>query len=65
MPSSVIGSYVYDKEAEQLTIQFTSGNIYIYLGVPEAIYTGLDHASSRGEYFNQHIRDRYEFIKAA
>ena len=42
-----------------LTIWFAQGKSYNYYGVPESVYLGLLRATSKGEYFNDHIRDRY------
>ena len=61
MPSSVIQFFHYDADAQELLIGFQSGNQYVYESVPPDIAAGLKSASSRGEYFNDHIRDRYNF----
>ena len=42
-----------------LTIWFAQGKPYNYYGVPESVYLALLQAPSKGEYFNDHIRDRY------
>ncbi len=34
MPSSVIRQFSYDEAGRRLTITFTSGDVYAYLGVP-------------------------------
>ena len=61
--SSTITSAGYDPAARKLELEFTSGNIYLYLHVPETIYIGLMAASSKGSYFNEYIRERFEFEK--
>jgi hypothetical protein len=61
MPSSVIRSYFYDTTDEVLTIVFISGRRYDYFGVPGVVYRELSSAFSKGEYFNENIRDRYPF----
>jgi hypothetical protein len=49
----------YDDDAGDLYITFTSGKIYRYLHVPSQIYEGLLDAESKGEFFNQNIRDSF------
>lgn len=60
MPSSVIAALHYDGNDRRLTVTFVSGRRYDYLGVPTEIYRGLLSASSKGRYFNEKIRDRYQ-----
>jgi len=43
----------------KMKIQFVQGPAYDYCGVPEAVFNGLLRASSKGTYYNDHIRDRY------
>lgn len=40
---------------------FVSGRRYRYHQVPEETYDGMRRAFSKGEYFNQYIRDQYRF----
>jgi len=61
MPSSALRSYAYDPASRRLDILFVSGQVYSYLGVPEAVFTGLAQARSKGRYFQAHIRDRFDF----
>ena len=42
-----------------LELEFQNGGVYHYFEVPEAIYTELMSASSKGRYFNQNIRNVY------
>ena len=51
-----------DREA-LLELEFKSGAIYRYLGVPAATYRGLLGAESKGTYFNCHIRNRFSYTK--
>ena len=59
--SSTIDSTGYDSKNKILRIKFTSGAIYDYYGVPEKIAEGLLNASSKGSFFNEYIKDIYEF----
>jgi KTSC domain len=61
MPSTVIHDFAYDADSEELTIEFKTGRVYLYFAVPEDVFTAFASASSRGGYFNRHIRDGYQF----
>ena len=61
MPSTVIQSFEYDADKQELLVVFRSGRRYVYERVPELTYAGMRRSISKGEYFNEHIRDRYEF----
>ena len=61
MPSTVIRSYRYDRRRRELEIVFQSGRRYVYRDVPEETYDAMKEASSKGEFFNLHIRDHYTF----
>ncbi len=61
MPSTVIRSYRYDRRRQELDIVFQSRRRYTYRGVPEETYDAMKAASSKGEFFNRHIRDHFTF----
>lgn len=49
-----------DYENGHLYVQFhTSPEIYDHPGVPYSVFTGLMQATSKGTYYNRHIRGRY------
>ena len=54
--STQIASVGYDLASSTLEIEFNSGAIYQYSGVPEYEYTGLLNAPSKGSYLDQHIK---------
>jgi hypothetical protein len=56
--SSAIRAVGYD--GCTLTVEFHSGRIYDHVGVPYSVYAGLMNASSKGWYYNTHIRGRYK-----
>jgi hypothetical protein len=58
-----IKSIGYDGVSETLEIEFNSGGIYEYAGIPEAVYTALTKAESHGSYFHRHIREKYRYRK--
>ncbi len=53
------------------SIEFSKGTLildlqgrkYGFLKVPTAIHQGLIDATNKGEYFNQNIKGKYEFVK--
>lgn len=59
MPSSVIRHFRYANG--DLDVEFVSGRRYRYLRVPEIVYEKMRRSSSKGEFFNAQIRDRFEF----
>jgi hypothetical protein len=61
MPSSVIRRFSYDSQRHELTIEFVTGRIYVYYGVPEREAEAFRAAESKGRYFNFQIRDHYGF----
>lgn len=58
--SSAIEAVGYDPESLRMKIRFTGGNVYDFCRVPENIYRGLMAASSKGTYYNDHIKERYK-----
>ena len=63
MSSSVIQSFVYDKDQRRLVVRFVSGRVYAYDAVPAGIVDGFRAAPSKGTYFNDVIRDRFPFSR--
>lgn len=61
MPSSVIRTFDYDAAGHRLAVTFVSGKRYAYFGVPEQVAHDFRQAISKGEYFNDAIRDHYPF----
>ena len=64
--SSNLASVGYESGTSTLEIEFLSGSIYQYFGVPQAVYEDLMNASSKGSYFYHQIRDAgYSYAKIA
>lgn len=59
--SSCIASVGYENST--LEIAFVDGDLYQYLNVLKYIYLGLMSATSKGQYFNNYIKDRYQMKK--
>ena len=64
MPSTVISKFFYDEDSHILKIVFVSGMIYEYKNVPVKVYEAMKASGSKGIYFNQHIKGKFEFAKA-
>lgn len=58
--SSAISAVGYNPQTRRMKMRFTQGNTYDFCRVPEHIFQGLLHAGSKGTYYNDHIRDRYQ-----
>ena len=58
--SSAIIAVGYDPQTRRMKIKFSQGDTYDFCGVPEHIFQGLLRAGSKGTYYNDHIRDRYQ-----
>ncbi|BBL67019.1 hypothetical protein MchiMG62_02000 [Methanoculleus chikugoensis] len=61
--STNIKSVGYDPEDEVLEVEFHSGGVYHYVGVPPDVYEGMLAARSKGRYFGDFIRLRYPYEK--
>lgn len=55
--SEALRSVGYDASSRVLEIEFTSGAVYRYFGVPADTYMAMMRAPSFGGYFSEHIRD--------
>lgn len=53
----------YDPAKHVLRILFTTGNIYEYDNVPEEIYRMFMSSSSKGFFFRDQIKFRYNYKK--
>ena len=57
--SSAISAVGYDKNTQQMQIRFVQGHTYTFCRVPQKIFDDLLSATSKGTYYDRHIRDRY------
>jgi hypothetical protein len=59
--SKAIAEIGYDPATLTLRILFVDGRrFYDFRGVPEHLYNSLMTAPSKGEFYNDHIRDKYQ-----
>jgi hypothetical protein len=63
VPSTVVRSFSYDAAARELHIVFQSGRRYTYKQVPRETFEAMQAAFAKGEFFNAHIRDCFEFVR--
>ncbi len=65
MPSTVIRSFDYRADAQELDVLFTTGRRYVYRAVPPEAAAAFRAAFAKGRHFNAHIRDRYDYEECA
>jgi hypothetical protein len=61
LDSRLLASATFDAGESQLLLEFCNGAIYLYFGIPEALYQNLLAADSKGAYFNRHIRNLFHY----
>ena len=61
--STVLEAAAYHHQEALLELAFSSGAVYHYFDVPTQTYQELLSAKSKGEYFNQHIRNRFGYAR--
>jgi hypothetical protein len=61
--SSMMTSVRYDHGARELDITFTSGKTFRYLNVPLETYVDLLDAESKGDFFNDNIKDEFVYAE--
>lgn len=54
--SSNIASIGYEARSQTLEVEFRSGAVYQYFGVPAAVYQGLMAAKSHGHYLDRYVK---------
>ncbi len=65
MPSTVIAKMEYEEATLSLKITFTTGLVYLYKNVPISIYKAFRSSGAKGIYFNNYIKDKYDFEKVS
>jgi hypothetical protein len=61
--SSTVKRCFYDFTTKVLKVEFVSGAIYEYEGVPSIVYDDLCKADSQGKYFTESIKNNYSYNK--
>lgn len=57
--SRILRSVGYDESTKTLEIEFQTGLVYQYAGVPPKIYADLMHSDGIGKYFSEKVRPRF------
>ncbi|MCA3013702.1 MAG: KTSC domain-containing protein [Myxococcaceae bacterium] len=61
--SSSVTSVGFNAALSALDIEFAGGAVYRYFAVPAAVHAALMAASSKGVFFNRHVRAKYPFAR--
>ena len=61
--SSNVSSIGYDANAQTLEVEFLSGRVYQYYGVPDHVHEQIMQAPSKGQFLNYHIRNSYPYSR--
>lgn len=62
LDSSIIESFGYDTNKQEMLIEFSGGSQYLYKDVNEIVVSEFIDAESKGKYINE-IKKNYEFEK--
>jgi hypothetical protein len=63
MPSTLVRSLSYNKRKKELRVTFVTGRRYVYADVPVEVFEAFKAAKSRGQFFNDEIRDDYSYCE--
>ena len=63
--SSNVSAIGYDPQTQTLEVEFLSGWVYQYYGVPEHIHTQFMQAPSKGRFLHAYIRNQYPYSRIA
>jgi hypothetical protein len=58
--SRILRSVGYDESTKILEIEFQTGLVYKYSGVPPKVFTDLMHSDEIGKYFSEKVRPRFQ-----
>lgn len=61
--SSNVASIGYDERSETLEVEFLSGAIYQYYGVPKDVYDQFMAVPSKGQFLNTYIKNFYGYSR--
>lgn len=58
--SVILRSAGYDETKKILELEFTSGLVYQFVGVPPKVFADLMHSGEAGKYFSEKIRPKFQ-----
>jgi hypothetical protein len=59
--SRMLAAVAYNRDWQQVYLEFRSGDVYCYRGVPIELYQKLLAADSKGKYVRSHLLNRYPY----
>ena len=63
--SRILRSVGYDESTKILEIEFSSGFVYQYSGVPPKVYADLMHSAEIGKYYSEKVRPKFQTKQVA
>ena len=63
--SRILRSVGYDDSTKILEIEFQTGLVYQYAGVPPKVYADLMHSDEIGKYFSEKVRPKFQTKQVA
>lgn len=60
--SSNISAIGYDANSQTMEIEFRGGGVYRYSGIPPALHRALFTSPSKGKFFADFIKPRYDAV---
>jgi len=63
--SRILRSVGYDDSTKILEIEFSSGFVYQYSGVPKNVYADLMHSEEMGKFFSEKVRPKFQTKQVA
>ena len=61
--SSNIARYGYDRDAQILGVEFTTGATYHYFDVPEPVFDAMKAAPSKGQFLAHDVKGNYRYAR--
>ena len=61
--STLVESFGYDNTKSDLYLKFVNGTEYVYIGVPAYEFTKMVNAQSRGKFYNDNIKGRFDVVR--
>jgi hypothetical protein len=65
LDSTTLAAATYDGSRARMELDFRDGTRYVYSGIAPNLYRDLLCATSKGTFFNRHIRGRFPHVKMA
>ena len=63
--SSNVKAVGYDGHTQTLEVEFVSGRVYQYYGVPENMHGQFMQEPSKGKFLHTYIKDQFPFSRVA